>query len=67
MAGSEGEPGCGEGGPEGGVAHHRGVPDPVQGFEGVAEPDRVQSPPLAVGEHAGVDLQMQMAVWVTGP
>ena len=42
------------------------MPDPVQRFEGVAEPDRVQSPPFAVGEDAGVDLQMQMAVWVTG-
>ena len=41
----EGEPGRGQCGPELRVAHHRGVPDPVQRLDGVTEPDRVQAPP----------------------
>ncbi len=53
--------------PEPGVGHHRGVPDPVDRLQTVADPDRVQRPPLPRRPHPGVDLQVQMAVRVPGP
>jgi hypothetical protein len=42
------------------------VADPVEGFDRVAEPDRVQAPPLAGGEDPGVDLKVQVTVRVPG-
>jgi hypothetical protein len=44
-----------------------GVSDAVDGLDRVADPDRMQGPPSAGGIDAGVDLEMQMPVRVTGP
>ena len=63
----QGEPVRGEHGPELGVRGDGGVADAVDRGEAVAHPDRVQSPPGAFGEDAGVDLEVQVAVRVTGP
>ena len=63
----EGVATCREGGPELGVAHHRGVPDPVECLDAVDDADRVQSTPRPVREDACVDLHVEVAVWVTGP
>jgi hypothetical protein len=49
------------------IGHHRRVPDPVDRLQAVADADRVQPAPLAVDEHAGVDLEMQVPVRVAGP
>ena len=49
------------------VAHDRGVPDPVDRLDAVDDTDRVQPSPRSGGEDAGVDLQVQVAVRVTGP
>jgi hypothetical protein len=43
------------------------VPDPVERSERVPHPDRVQPAPLLLSEDAGVDLQMEVTVRVTGP
>ncbi len=51
--------------PEPRVGGDRGVADAVDRLQIVARPDRVESPPLPVGEHPGVDLQMEVAVRVT--
>ena len=50
-----------------GVARDGGVPDPVDGLDAVHDAHRVQSPPGAGGEDAGVDLQVEVAVRVAGP
>ena len=63
----EGEPVRGEHGAELGVGGDRCVADAVDRGEAVAHPDRVQSPPGSFGEDAGVDLDVQVAVRVTGP
>ena len=63
----EGEPVRGEHGAELGVRGDRGVADAVDRGEAVAHPHRVQSPPGLLGEDAGVDLEVQVAVRVTGP
>ncbi len=42
------------------------MPDPVYRAEEVAHADGVQPPPLPGGEDAGVDLQVQMPVWIAG-
>ncbi len=49
------------------VGHHRRVPDPVDRLQAVADADRVQPAPGAGSEHSGVDLEMQVPVWVAGP
>jgi hypothetical protein len=41
--------------------------DPVDGLNAVHHPDRVQTPPATFGEDPGVDLQVEMAMRVTGP
>ncbi len=48
------------------IAHDGGVADAVDGLDAVAHADRVQTSPLAVGPDAGVDLEVQMPVRVTG-
>ena len=53
--------------PELRVGHHRRVPDPVDRLQAVADPDRVEPSPGARREHPGVDLEMQVPVWVAGP
>ncbi len=62
----EGEPRGGKGGTELGVGSHRCVPDPVQRLDAVSEADRVQATPLALGEDAGVELEVQVPVRVAG-
>ena len=57
---------CSEGGPELGVAQHRGVTDPVERLDAVHHTDRVQSPPCPLGEDACVDLYVEVTVRVTG-
>lgn len=58
---------CGEGAPELGVAGDGGVADAVDRLDAVDDADGVQSAPRAVGEHARVDLQVEVAVRVAGP
>ena len=53
--------------PEAWVGRNRGVPDPVDRLDRVPDPDRVQTPPGAGREHAGVDLQMKVPVRIPGP
>ena len=65
--GVQGEAACGEDRPELRVGGDRGVPDAVDRLDHVAHPHRVQAPPGAGGEDAGVDLEVQMPVRVTGP
>jgi hypothetical protein len=55
-----------EDGAESGVGGDGGVADAVDRGEAVAHPDRVQSPPGAFGQDADVDLDVQVAVRVTG-
>ena len=43
------------------------MPDPVDRLDAVHHADRVQPPPRAGGEDAGVDLQVEVAVRVAGP
>ena len=50
-----------------GVTHDCGVPDAVDRLDAVHDADRVQPPPPAGGEDAGVDLQVEVTVRVTGP
>ena len=52
--------------PERGVGGDGGVPDPVDRRDRVPDRDGVQPPPLTLGEDTGVDLQMQMAMRVSG-
>src|SRR3954471_1136761 len=56
----------GQGGAELRVAGDRGVPNAVDGGEEVADADGVQPAPLVGGEHSGVELQMEMAVRISG-
>ena len=49
------------------VGHDRGVPDPVDRLDPVADPDRVQTPPPPGRPDPGVDLQVEVAVRVAGP
>ena len=49
-----------------GIAHHGGVADPVDGLDAVHDTDRAQSSPTAGGEDASVDLEVEVAVRVTG-
>ena len=65
--GVEGEPVCGEDRPELRVGGDRGVPDAVDRLDHVPHPDRVQAPPRAGREDAGVDLEVQVPVRVAGP
>src|SRR5690349_10756783 len=58
----EGVPARGQRGPELRVAGDRGVPDPVDRLNRIAERDGVQPAPFPGGEDTGVDLQMQMPV-----
>ncbi len=48
------------------VSHHRGVPDPVDCLEAVADPHRVQSAPRSGRLHPRVDLEMKVPVRITG-
>ena len=64
--GVQGEAACREDRPELRVGCDRGVPDPVDRLDHVAHAHRVQAPPGAGGEHAGVDLQVQMPMGVPG-
>ena len=52
-------------GSELGVGRDRGVPDPIDGLDRVADPDRMDAPPRAGRPDPRVDLQMQMAVRIT--
>ncbi len=54
--GVQGETACGQGRPELRVGGDRGVPDAVDCLDHVAHTHRVQAPPGAGGEHAGIDL-----------
>jgi hypothetical protein len=49
------------------VASDRGVTDPVDGLDAVDHAHRVKPSPGAGGEDAGVDLQVEVTVQVTGP
>ncbi len=51
-------------GPELRVAGDGGMPDPVDGFDAVHHAHGVQSPPRAGGEHASVDLEVEVSVRV---
>ena len=59
------EPVGGQRCPKVGVAHHRAVADAIDRVQAVADPDGVQTPPLAFSEDPGVDLEVQVPVWVT--
>jgi hypothetical protein len=56
----------GQGSAEGGVGEDGGVTDTVDRIQRVPHPDRMQCPPPVVGQHPGVDLQVQVAVRVAG-
>ena len=62
----EGVAACRERGPELGVAHHRGVTDPVERLDAVDDTDRVQSAPGPAREDPCVDLEVEVTVRVTG-
>jgi hypothetical protein len=62
----EGESVGGEHGAKAWVGHDSPVADAVDGVDRVADPDRVQTTPAVFGEHSGVDLKMQMPVWIAG-
>jgi len=51
--------------PKAGVGQHRRVTDAIDRIEAVAHPDGVQTPPRALSKDPGVDLQVQVPVWVT--
>ena len=63
----EGEPVRGQRLSEPRIGHHRGVPDAVDGVDRVPHADRVQPSPPSLGEHPGVDLQVQMTVRIARP
>ena len=63
----EREPVLGQCRSEAGVGGHGRVPDAVDRLQVVPCADRVQATPLALSEHARVDLQMEMPVRVTRP
>jgi len=49
-----------------GIGRDRRVPDPVDRLDAVADPDRVQAPPCTGRPDAGVDLEVQVTVRITG-
>jgi len=51
--------------PKVGVAHHRRVTDAIDRIQAVAHPDSVQTPPLALSENPGVDLEVKVPMWIT--
>jgi len=63
----EGEPMRRQRLPEGGVGHHRGVPDALHGADRVPHRHRVDPAPPPRGEHPRVDLQMDVPVRIPGP
>lgn len=65
--GVHGQPVRSQGCPERRVGHHGGVTDAVDRLQTVADTNGVQAPPLTLGEHPGVDLEMQVPMWVPSP
>ena len=63
----EGEPVRGQRLSEPRVGHDCGMSDAVDGVDRVPHADRVQPSPASLGEHPGVDLQVQMTVRVARP
>src|ERR1035438_5420672 len=51
--------------PKVGVGQYRRVADAIDRIEAVARPDGVQTPPRALSQDPGADLQVQVPMWVT--